>query len=85
MRRTAILALTTLALAACGPDDHASVSAAQATANTSLPAGAVEPLVLPAAADGQAASNSIAAARASLAADAQQVTPVMHSAPDATQ
>ena len=85
MRRTATLALATLALAACGPDDQASVSATQASANASLPASAVEPLVLPTPSDGPAASSPIAAAQASLAADAQQVTPVLHSAPDASE
>ena len=82
MRRFSILALITLALAACGPDDQASVSATQASANASLPASAVEPLVLAAPADAQAASSPVEAAQASLAADAQQVTPVLHSAPD---
>ena len=92
MKRTAILALAalaTLALAACGPDDQATVSATQASANASLPASAVEPLVLaaPLAApsDDQAASSPIAAAQASLAADAQQVAPVLHSAPAGTE
>jgi hypothetical protein len=88
MRKTAMFvlaALTTLALGACGPDDEqASVSATQASANSSLPASAVEPLVLPAPSDDLAASSPIAAAQASLAADAQQVTPVLHSAPDAS-
>jgi len=85
MRRTAILALATLALTACGPDDQANVGAAQASANASLPASAVEPLVLPTPSDGPAASSPIAAAQASLAADAQQVAPVLHSAPDASE
>jgi len=88
MRRTAILALVasaTLALGACGPDDQASVGATQASANASLPASAVEPLVLAAPSDGQAASSPIAAAQASLAADTQQVTPVLHSAPVASE
>ncbi|MGX6998784.1 hypothetical protein [Caballeronia sp. KNU42] len=85
MRRTAILALATLALTACGPDDQASVSVTQASASTSLPASAVEPLVLSSPSDVQAASSPIAAAQASLAADAQQVAPVLHSAPDASE
>ena len=87
MKRTAILALAeTLALAACGPDDQASVSATQASANASLPASAVEPLGrMPAPSDDQAASSPIAAAQASLAADAQQVAPVLHSAPVGTE
>ncbi|WP_158940531.1 hypothetical protein [Burkholderia sp. S171] len=89
MRRTAILALTalaTLTLAACGPDDQAGVSATQqASANASLPASAVEPVVLAAPSDDQAASSPIAAAQASLAADAQQVAPVLHSAPASSE
>jgi hypothetical protein len=89
MRRIAILAsagaLATLALGACGPDDQASVGATQAAANTSLPASAVEPLVLAAPSDEQGASSPIAAAQASLAADAQQVAPVLHSAPVGTE
>ncbi|CAN7767974.1 hypothetical protein [Caballeronia sp. dw_19] len=88
MKRTAILALmasATMALTACGPDDQASVSDTQASANSSLPASAVEPLMLAAPTDGQAASSPIAAAQASLALDAQQVTPVLHSAPDASE
>jgi hypothetical protein len=85
MRRIALLALVTLPLAACGPDDRASSSATQASANASLPASAVEPLVLAAPGDAQAASSPIAAAQASLAADAQQVAPVLHSAPDASE
>ncbi|OXC74965.1 hypothetical protein BSU04_29625 [Caballeronia sordidicola] len=35
--------------------------------------------------DSQAASSPIAAAQASLAADAQQVAPVLHSAPDTSE
>ena len=85
MRRTALFALATLALTACGPDDQASASATRASANTSLPASAVETLVLAAPTDSQAASSPIAAAQASLAADAQQVAPVLHSAPDTSE
>jgi hypothetical protein len=50
-----------------------------------LPASAVEPLVLSTPSDDPAASSPIAAAQASLAADAQQVAPVLHSAPDSSQ
>jgi hypothetical protein len=85
MRRIAILALTTLALAACGPDDHESFSATQAAANPALPASAIEPLVQAAPSGELAASSAIAAAQTSLAADTQQVAPVMHSPPDTTQ
>jgi hypothetical protein len=85
MRRTAILALATLALTACGPDEHESFSSTQAAADQSLPASAVEPLVQAAPTDDQAASSAIAAVQASLAADAQQVSPVLHFPPDATQ
>jgi hypothetical protein len=85
MIRTAVLALTTLALAACGPDDQESFSSTQAAAAPSLPASAIEPLVQAAPSDELAASSAIAAAQTSLAADAQQVAPVMHSPPDTTQ
>jgi hypothetical protein len=85
MRRTAILALASLALTACGPDEHESFSSTQAAANQPLPASAVEPLVQTPPTDEQAASNAVASAQASLAADAQQITPVLHSPPDTTQ
>jgi hypothetical protein len=85
MRRTAILALTTLALTACGPDDHESFSSTQAAADPSLPASAIEPLVQAAPSSDLAASSAIAAAQTSLAADAQQVAPLMHSPPETTQ
>ncbi len=85
MRRTAILALASLALTACGPDEHESFSSTQAAANQPSPASAVEPLVQTPPTDEQAASNAVASAQASLAADAQQITPVLHSPPDTTQ
>jgi len=85
MRRTAILALTTLALTACGPDDHESFSTTQASANPPLPASAIEPLVQAAPSSEMAARSAIAAAQTSLAADAEQVAPVMHSPPETTQ
>ena len=85
MRRTAILALATLALTACGPDEPDSFSSTQAAADPSLPASAVEPLVLAVPTDEHAASSATAAVQASLAADAQQVAPVLHFPPDATQ
>jgi hypothetical protein len=89
MRRTALLALTAFAvaaaLAACGPDDHDSFNSTQAAADQSLSASAVEPLVQVAPSSEQAASSAIGAAQTSLAADAQQVTPVLHFPPDATQ
>jgi hypothetical protein len=85
MRRTAIaiLTLASLALTACGPDEHESFNSTQAAADQPLPASAVEPLIQKT--GEQAASNAVASAQASLAADAQQITPVLHSPPDSTQ
>jgi hypothetical protein len=85
MRRTAILALTTLALTACGPDDQENFSSTQAAADASLPASAIEPLVQAAPSSELATSSATSAAQTSLAADTQQVAPVMHAPPDATQ
>jgi hypothetical protein len=85
MRRIAILALTTLALAACGPDDQTGSTASQAAASPSLPKSAIEPLVQAAPSSELAASNAIAAAQTTLATDTQQVAPVMHAPPDTTQ
>ena len=86
----ALIALATLALSACGADDSA------ATTTSSSPAvadnHAVQPPVISAAAlpvastplvaNPAAASDPITQnMQASLAADSQQVTPVMHYAP----
>jgi hypothetical protein len=108
---TAVLvALTTIMLSACGPDDGTSTSADQsgaapnavASANTSDPtqsAHETSPALTPAsafgasatftnvpnadpnAAPGAAPDNAVQNVEASLAADSQQVTPVLHYAP----
>lgn len=90
MRRVAVLILTAISLSACGPDDHAatessavnaSIVSVQAAAAT--PPIAIEPLVNMSASD-QPASTPGAAAEQSLAADTQQITPVLHYPPDST-
>lgn len=93
MRRTVVLALAALSLSACGPDDRPVNENSSAKADTSVaqpaqgaasfPASAVEPLIS-AQANDQPASSPAVAAEQSLAADAQQVTPVLHYPPDST-
>jgi hypothetical protein len=101
-----LVALTTIALSACGPDDGTSASAGQSSAApdattsaatasahetspalTSLAAlGASATLTNvpnadPDAAPGTAPENALQSVEASLAADSQQVAPVLHYAP----
>ncbi len=83
------VALTTFALSGCGADDSAPVSSSPAvTNNNAVQNAVVSPSTggsnrsAPLAADPAAASDSITQnMQASLAADNQQVAPVMHYAP----
>ena len=108
---TAVLvALTTIMLSACGPDDGTSTSAVQSgaapnavasadTSNATQSAHDTSPALTPPsafgasavltnvpntdshAAPGTAPDNAVQNVEASLAADSQQVTPVLHYAP----
>jgi hypothetical protein len=105
---TAVLvAITTIMLSACGPDDGASASADQssaapnsATSAATLSARETSPALTPPAAfaasatltnvpsktgpnaaPGTAPEDAVQSVEASLAADSQQVTPVLHYAP----
>ncbi|MFM0110079.1 hypothetical protein [Paraburkholderia nemoris] len=87
----AFVALATFALGGCGADDSGSASMsssptaennAVAQSATTAPAAAMLNASAPLAADPAAASDPITQnMQASLAADSQQVTPVMHYAP----
>ncbi len=87
MRRTIVPLLAALSLSACGADDHAANDGGIVNAGTAPSQGAsssfvaVEPLVSLPAGD-QPASTPAAAAEQSLAADSQQITPVLHYPPD---
>lgn len=86
-----LVALATCALSGCGADDSApaSTSSSQTATNnaaaqspTTVPAAGMASASAPLAADPAAASDVITQnMQASLAADSQQVAPVMHYAP----
>ncbi|MFM0739305.1 hypothetical protein PQQ51_18865 [Paraburkholderia xenovorans] len=82
--RAWLLALATLALAGCGADDSASTSSSSSVAHNEVAPAAAPTLdaSAPLAADPAAASDAITQnMQASLAADNQQIAPVMHYAP----
>jgi hypothetical protein len=77
-----ILGLSAIGLSACGPGEQpVNDGVAANTSSASSPSIAIEPLVATSASD-QAASTPAAAAEQSLAADSQQITPVLHYPPD---
>ncbi|NPT44294.1 hypothetical protein GNZ12_23885 [Paraburkholderia sp. 1N] len=86
---TVFVALATFALSGCGADDSASASSSPSVANNDAaqssvvnPATGVPNASALLAADPAAASDAITQSmQASLAADSQQVAPVMHYAP----
>jgi hypothetical protein len=90
-RASALVALATLALSGCGADDSApsAASSSQAVAgNDAAPGAAISPATPILNASSTLAANPTAASdpitqnmQASLAADNQQVAPVMHYAP----
>jgi hypothetical protein len=86
---TVFVALATFALSGCGADDSASAPSSPSVANNDAaqipavsPATTMPNASAPLAADPAAASDAITQnMQASLAADSQQVAPVMHYAP----